>query len=170
METLIRRLETERLNGEAIAQVHVPQQTLAQLSCLLMFAPTTLQRVDQFLKTGLASGVGMQILMRLPAPETISEATRDQRLAELCDAFAAVVFDPDMVSRHGSVSPFMELLNAIPDYYSSKLRERLVKDAMKQLTVPRPLDAKRTDFFLHAEVFANLVQLKFVTTSAMAKT
>uniref|UniRef100_A0A7S0S0L2 Guanine nucleotide-binding protein subunit beta-like protein n=1 Tax=Pyramimonas obovata TaxID=1411642 RepID=A0A7S0S0L2_9CHLO len=130
METLIRRLETENLNGPAI----------------------------------------VEILMRLPAPETTSEATRDQCLAELCTAFVAVVFDPEMVMRHQSISPFMALLPAIPDFYSQKLRERLVHDAMKQLTVRRQLDAKRTDFFLHAEAFANLVQLKYVATNAMVRT
>ena len=108
--------------------------------------------------------------MRLPAPETTSTATRDQCLAELTNAFLAVVFDPEMVMRSCPLSPFMALLPAIPDFYSQKLRETLVHDAMKQLTVRRQLDAKRQDFFLHAEVFANLVQLKYITTSAMVKT
>jgi len=111
-----------------------------------------------------------EILMRLPAPETTSTATRDQCLAELTNAFLAVVFDPEMVMRSCPLSPFMALLPAIPDFYSQKLRETLVHDAMKQLTVRRQLDAKRQDFFLHAEVFANLVQLKYITTSAMVKT
>ena len=57
-----------------------------------------------------------QLLVRLPAPETTSEAARDECTAELVAAFSRVVFDPDMVTRQQSIMPFMQLLSIIPDW------------------------------------------------------
>jgi hypothetical protein len=54
--------------------------------------------------------------VRLPAPETTSEAARDECTAELVAAFSRVVFDPDMVTRQQSIMPFMQLLSIIPDW------------------------------------------------------
>jgi hypothetical protein len=83
-------------------------------------------------------------------------------LEEFQAAFVAVVFNHELVLRQQSVVPFMFLLPRLPDQAKSRMREFLIPKVLKHLTVRRPVEASRMEFFAHAEAFATLVNLEFV--------
>jgi hypothetical protein len=88
-----------------------------------------------------------------------------QILDEFQAAFVAVVFSPDLVLRQQSVVPFMFLLPRLPEPAKSRMRDFLIPKVLKHLTLKRPVEASRMDFFAHAEAFAALVSLEFVSIS-----
>ncbi|KAH8970628.1 hypothetical protein BDL97_02G097800 [Sphagnum fallax] len=91
-------------------------------------------------------------------------------LDEFQAAFVAVVFSPDLVLRQQSVVPFMFLLPRLPEPAKSRMRDFLIPKVLKHLTLKRPVEASRMDFFAHAEAFAALVSLEFVSISGAVTT
>lgn len=60
----------------------------------------------------------------------------------------------------------MNLLPKLPDApwpFKTKMRDQLIPRVLKHLTAKRPVAVDRTEFFAHAEAFAALVQLEFVS-------
>jgi hypothetical protein len=45
------------------------------------------------------------------------------------------------------------------------MRDLLIPKVLKQLTTKRPVEANRMEFFAHAEAFAALVKMEFVSIS-----
>nr|PNR41658.1 hypothetical protein PHYPA_019063 [Physcomitrium patens] len=90
----------------------------------------------------------------------------EMMLEEFQAAFVAVVFNHELVLRQQSVVPFMFLLPRLPDQAKSRMREFLIPKVLKHLTVRRPVEASRMEFFAHAEAFATLVNLEFVPMNA----
>ncbi|XP_024401026.1 uncharacterized protein [Physcomitrium patens] len=93
-----------------------------------------------------------------------------QTLEEFQGAFVAVVFNHDLVLRQKSVVPFMYLLPRLPDHAKSRMRDFLIPKVLKHLTVKRPVEASRMEFFAHAEAFAALVNLEFVSINGAITT
>jgi hypothetical protein len=65
---------------------------------------------------------------------------------------------------------YVFLLSRLAEPYRSKLRDALVPAILKFLTVKRPLDCDRREFFAHAEAFAALVKLEFVSVTGAITT
>lgn len=65
---------------------------------------------------------------------------------------------------------YVFLLSRLAEPYRSKLRDSLVPAILKFLTVKRPLDCDRREFFAHAEAFAALVKLEFVSVTGAVTT
>ena len=104
---------------------------------------------------------------------------------EILEAFNEVVFNPELVQAQKSVMSYFGLLprygnnciiffliiivNALrlPEPYKTKMREELIQKVFKFLTLKRPLDANRMEFFAYAEAFASLVKLEFVNITGM---
>ena len=60
----------------------------------------------------------------------------------------------------------MSLLPRLPDepfQYKTKMRDALIPRVLKHLTAKRAVAVDRTEFFAHAEAFAALVQMEFVS-------
>ncbi|KAG6543105.1 hypothetical protein Mapa_015354 [Marchantia paleacea] len=101
----------------------------------------------------------------------LSENGRSETIYDdLFGAFTSVVFNQDLVVRQQSVVPFMLLLPRLPEPAQTKVRDALLPKVLKHLTVKRPVEASRMDFFNHAEAFAALVNLEFVSTSGAITT
>ena len=64
----------------------------------------------------------------------------------------------------------MFLLSRLAEPYRVALRDTLVPAILQFLTVKRPLDCDRRDFFAYAEAFASLVKLDFVSVSGAVTT
>ncbi|CAM6126900.1 unnamed protein product [Calypogeia fissa] len=90
-------------------------------------------------------------------------ASFDLVFEDLLAAFTAVVFNQDLVVRQQSVVPFMCLLPRLPEPAKTRMRDALIPKVLKHLTIKRPVEASRLDFFAHAEAFASLVNLEFVS-------
>ncbi|KAL2652534.1 hypothetical protein R1flu_020662 [Riccia fluitans] len=101
----------------------------------------------------------------------LTESVRSETVYDdLFGAFTSVVFNQELVLRQQSVVPFMLLLPRLPEPAQTKLRDALIPKVLKHLTVKRPVDASRMDFFAHAEAFASLVTLEFVSISGAITT
>ena len=60
----------------------------------------------------------------------------------------------------------MSLLPRLPDepfQFKTKMRDALIPRVLKHLTAKRAVAVDRTEFFAHAEAFAALVQMEFVS-------
>lgn len=93
-----------------------------------------------------------------------------QVVSEFFGAFSAVVFNQELVARQQSIVPYMYLLLRLPDNAKSRIRETLIPRVLKYLTLKRPVDASRMDFFAHAEAFAALVRMEFVSITGAVTT
>ncbi|CAI5514425.1 unnamed protein product [Closterium sp. Naga37s-1] len=69
-----------------------------------------------------------------------------------------------------SVVPFMRLVPRLPDVAKVKMRDTLIPKILKFLTIKRQPDASRAEFFVHAEAFAALVHLEFVSIQGAVTT
>ncbi|CAI5534162.1 unnamed protein product [Closterium sp. Naga37s-1] len=85
-------------------------------------------------------------------------------------AFLHVVFETDLLAQKISVVPFMRLVPRLPDTAKVKMRDTLIPKILKFLTIKRPPDASRAEFFVHAEAFAALVHLEFVSIQGAVTT
>lgn len=74
----------------------------------------------------------------------------------LLAAFSRAMFNPALVEAQASVEPFVQLASRVPQPFVGKLKDDLVKQAMKVLVIKRPADSDRRDFCLQAEAFALL--------------
>lgn len=91
-------------------------------------------------------------------------------VSEFFGAFMAVVFNQELVARQQSIVPYMYLLLRLPENAKSKIREVLIPRVLKYLTLKRPVEASRMDFFAHAEAFAALVSMEFVSITGAVTT
>lgn len=55
------------------------------------------------------------------------------------------------------------LFNRINEPFKNSIKEKIIPFILKTLTIKRPLDCNRIDFFLYAEAFAALVKFEFVS-------
>ncbi|KAK9838376.1 hypothetical protein WJX81_008030 [Elliptochloris bilobata] len=97
----------------------------------------------------------------------------DDALLTLLEAFSNMVFDPEHVQEGKSVVPYMSLLPRLPDEpypFKTKMRDALIPKVLKHLTAKRAVAVDRTEFFAHAEAFASLVQLDFVSIPGAVQT
>lgn len=108
------------------------------------------------------------------APQ-IATLLNDNHLCEtVCDdfleAFMMVVFNPDLVLRQQSVVPFMHLLTRLPEPAKTRVRDGIIPKVLKHLTVKRPIDANRKDFFSYAESFAALINMELIPLTGAVTT
>lgn len=89
---------------------------------------------------------------------------------EFLDAFSSIVFDPFLVSKGVSIAPYVFLFTHIPEPFQTKARDMLLKRILHFLTLKRPLDCIRAEFFAHAEAFSTLVQMEFVSATGALTT
>eukprot|EP00245_Coleochaete_scutata_P012341 TRINITY_DN4766_c0_g1_i3.p1 TRINITY_DN4766_c0_g1~~TRINITY_DN4766_c0_g1_i3.p1 ORF type:complete len:567 (+),score=75.98 TRINITY_DN4766_c0_g1_i3:122-1822(+) len=89
----------------------------------------------------------------------------DAVFEEFMSAFTTVVF-----SRQQGVVPFMSLLPRLPEPAQTKIRDTLIPQVLKHLTVRRTIDIDRMDFFAQAEAFASFVNLEFVSITGAIST
>lgn len=87
----------------------------------------------------------------------------EQLLWDFFEAFSAVVLEGDLVRKEKPVAPFVYLLSRIPEPFKTRARDALIQKILKFLTIKRPADCVRAEFFAHAEAFAALVKLEFVS-------
>jgi WD40 repeat protein len=108
-----------------------------------------------------------------------ANAGSDEVVAQLFDAFMLHVFgvlptDKSELTVAGAPQPssllYVFLLSRLQEPYRSKLRDLLVPAILKFLTVKRPIDCDRREFFAHAEAFAALVKLEFVSVTGAVTT
>ncbi|GBG71186.1 hypothetical protein CBR_g8489 [Chara braunii] len=85
------------------------------------------------------------------------------------DAFVSVVFNKDLVIRQQSVVPFMFLLPRLPEPGKTQIRDFLIPKVLKHLTIKRPIETNRMDFFAHAESFAALVNMGFLNVTGAVR-
>ncbi|GJP31688.1 hypothetical protein CLOM_g14742 [Closterium sp. NIES-68] len=64
----------------------------------------------------------------------------------------------------------MRLVPRLPDGAKIKMRDTLIPKILKFLTIKRSPDASRAEFFVHAEAFAALVHLEFVSIQGAVTT
>jgi hypothetical protein len=87
----------------------------------------------------------------------------EQLLWDFFEAFTAVVLEGDLVHKEKPVAPFVYLLSRIPEPSKTRARDALIQKILKFLTISRSADCVRAEFFAHAEAFAALVKLEFVS-------
>eukprot|EP00667_Euglena_gracilis_P006325 EG_transcript_6378 len=87
----------------------------------------------------------------------------EQMLWDFFEAFTSVVLEGDLVRKEKPVAPFVYLLSRIPEPFKTRARDALIQKILKFLTIKRPADCVRAEFFAHAEAFAALVKLEFVS-------
>lgn len=88
----------------------------------------------------------------------------------LIAAFQLVVFNEDPAERPPSAVPFMSVFNFLTDRIRVQLRDAMVPILLKKLTVNRPVNCDRSDFFCYAESFAALVSLSVVPITGAIQT
>lgn len=102
--------------------------------------------------------------------EVASGPAAEMVFDDFLTSFMAVVFNRELVVRQQSVVPFMFLLPRLPEVPRAKMRDALIPKVLKHLTVKRPVEASRMEFFAHAEAFAALVNLEFVSITGAVTT
>ena len=65
---------------------------------------------------------------------------------------------------------YVFLLSRLTEQYRFKLRDLLVPAILKFLTIKRPIESDRREFFAYAEAFASLVKLEFVSITGAVTT
>ncbi|CAI5472926.1 unnamed protein product [Closterium sp. Yama58-4] len=106
------------------------------------------------------------LIARLRDPAELDSDPLDAFVA----AFLHVVFETDLLAQKISVVPFMRLVPRLPDAAKVKMRDTLIPKILKFLTIKRSPDASRAEFFVHAEAFAALVHLEFVSIQGAVTT
>ncbi|KAG0613087.1 hypothetical protein M758_6G075600 [Ceratodon purpureus] len=127
-------------------------------------------KLFQALISRLEDGTQLERVSNEVATLLTDTMSSESTLEEFQAAFVAVVFNHDLVLRQQSVVPFMFLLPRLPDHAKSRMRDFLIPKVLKHLTVKRPVEASRMDFFAHAEAFAALVNLEFVSINGAITT
>ncbi|CAI5485269.1 unnamed protein product [Closterium sp. Naga37s-1] len=100
----------------------------------------------------------------------VGAKANEEPLDAFVAAFLHVVFETDLLAQKISVVPFMRLVPRLPDAAKVKMRDTLIPKILKFLTIKRPPDASRAEFFVHAEAFAALVHLEFVSIQGAVTT
>ncbi|GAQ84869.1 hypothetical protein KFL_002090210 [Klebsormidium nitens] len=137
-------------------QAPPPQNNLAQVWPLLIKKLSDANQLNQ---------VASDITRLLQAGTDTDKSFKDFQ-----QAFVNVVFDKELVMRQQSVVPYMYLVPRLPEPFKGKLRDDLIPRVLKHLTVKRPVDASRADFFAQAEAFAALVNMEFVSITGAVTT
>ncbi|KAJ7519822.1 hypothetical protein O6H91_20G057200 [Diphasiastrum complanatum] len=99
-----------------------------------------------------------------------SNMTSETVFDDLLTAFTRVIFNPELVMQQKSVVPFMLLIPRLQEPAKSHLCSSLIPKVLKHLTVKRPVEASRMDFFAQAEAFAALVNLQFIPVTGAVST
>ncbi|BDA44706.1 probable CCR4-associated factor 4 homolog at C-terminar half [Coccomyxa sp. Obi] len=102
--------------------------------------------------------------------EQSTVGTPKQRVEQFSEAFLSVIFDEAVTANGKSIVPYMNLLPQLPEAYRKEILEPIIQKVLKHLTVPRPVDANRSDFFPQAEAFACLVSLESVGVQGAVQT
>mmetsp|Transcript_44422 Transcript_44422/g.113491 ORF Transcript_44422/g.113491 Transcript_44422/m.113491 type:complete len:307 (+) Transcript_44422:554-1474(+) len=99
-----------------------------------------------------------------------SPNSKEELISTFLQAFTSIVFSVELVQAQQPLLPFMEILPMLPDSAYQAVRDKLISAVLKHLTIKRPLDADRAEFFAFAEAFAALVKLGTVSISGSITT
>lgn len=156
-------LATELLSTLRLITQHVkgPAPTVKNTKSLLAGLVTKLSE-DDTLDTVAAEVASILTNSSYGTPEQLSD--------DLLEAFDSVVFRVELVVNQQSVVPYMYLLPKLPEPFKTRVRDGLISKVLSHLTKKRPVNADRTQFFAHAEAFAVLVQIEFVSVDGAAQT
>lgn len=121
---------------------------------------------DEELAGAVFAGVAADVRQVLETPACGRVAAPDVFFDVLCQA----LFSTSRVQVGLPVVGYVSLLARLQEPVVGRVRERLVKTVLKQLTAKRPVDCDRLDFFAYAETFAALVKVEFVRIDAAIST
>mmetsp|Transcript_8062 Transcript_8062/g.14506 ORF Transcript_8062/g.14506 Transcript_8062/m.14506 type:complete len:311 (-) Transcript_8062:217-1149(-) len=99
-----------------------------------------------------------------------SPSSKEALTTAFLQAFTSIVFSVELVQQQQPLLPFMEIIPMLPDTAYQTVRDKLISAVLKHLTIKRPLDADRAEFFAFAEAFAALVKLGTVSISGSITT
>ncbi|PSC75543.1 guanine nucleotide-binding beta subunit [Micractinium conductrix] len=94
----------------------------------------------------------------------------DVMFPQFVDIWSSIALYPSLCTLERSAVPFVMLLQAMSQTLRDKFRDRIMRDLLKHLTVVRPLNANRGEYYVHAEAFAALVSIEIVPIEGSIRT
>ncbi|KAL4424471.1 hypothetical protein ABPG77_006409, partial [Micractinium sp. CCAP 211/92] len=86
------------------------------------------------------------------------------------DVWSSIALNPNLPAEERSAVPFVLLLQSMGQQYREKFRDRIMRDLLKHLTILRPVNANRSEYYVHAEAFAALVSIEIVPIEGAIQT
>jgi hypothetical protein len=149
------------------ATVSLTGAVSAPLAAPPVVAPAPVQQTPGEYVTGL-----LQKLGKYPhaLDETCAILTREQQQADspIAQALKEMVEGGpffDIMLTSGNIRTFVQLLSRLGEPLKATARGLLVKRTLQVLTVKRPIECDRREFFANAECFAAMLQAGFLNVS-----
>lgn len=86
------------------------------------------------------------------------------------DVWSSIALNPNLPAEERSAVPFVLLLQCMGQQFREKFRDRIMRDLLKHLTILRPVNANRSEYYVHAEAFAALVSIEIVPIEGAIQT
>ncbi|KAL4437101.1 hypothetical protein ABPG75_004240 [Micractinium tetrahymenae] len=86
------------------------------------------------------------------------------------DVWSSIALNPNLPAEERSAVPFVLLLQSMGQQFRDKFRDRIMRDLLKHLTILRPINANRSEYYVHAEAFAALVSIEIVPIEGAIQT
>ncbi|EFN58996.1 hypothetical protein CHLNCDRAFT_137639 [Chlorella variabilis] len=89
---------------------------------------------------------------------------------EFCTIWTSVALNPNLPAEERSAVPFVMLLQSMGPGFREKFRDYIMRLLLTHLTKPRPVNANRGEYYVHAEAFAALVSIEIVPIDGAIQT
>eukprot|EP00727_Mastigamoeba_balamuthi_P009760 m51a1_g5406 Coatomer subunit beta' B (700) ;mRNA; r:74002-76666 len=117
-------------------------------------------------ETTVAAGVATEVLRAIDA----AAPQQDEALEIFFGTFCDIAFNPARLKHNFPIIPYVAVLPRLAEPVKSKIRDKLIQKVLKFLTIKRPVDCSRMEFFTYAEAFAALIKVEFVNITGAVTT